>query len=222
LPYATGLGTFGAGVLVLGAGGFTGAALSIAGSLMAAVSEPFCVATLHRLKNDILTIYDPPDEHIFATATPAKPAATTLPSCAKFTGRNASFCQRLRPHLATLLADAQKVAGISAAIATTTNRLSAALRAHNPRASQLQSRHGQRLENQEAGALAAQERAGHAVATTLESAGLAMPLTAGQASMSDAYVTQYLATHRVSASSFRRLAGALLNPTPLNVLAVLG
>jgi hypothetical protein len=222
LPYATGLGTFGAGVLVLGAGGFTGGVLTTAGSLMAAISEPFCVATLQRLKNDILTIYDPPDQHIFATATPAKPAAATLPSCPQFTGQNASFCQTLRPQLATLLADAQKVAGISAAIATTTNRLSAALRAHNPRASHLQSRDGQRLENQETGALAAQETAGHTVATTLESAGLAMPLTAGQASTSDAYVTHYLATHGVSASSFRRLAGAVLNPTPLNVLAVLG
>ena len=116
LPYATGLGTFGAGVLVLGAGGFTGGVLSTAGSLMAAVSEPFCVATLERLKKDILTIYDPPDPHISAIAAPATPAAATMPSCAHFTGQNASFCQRLRPQLAALLAATQKVAGISAAI----------------------------------------------------------------------------------------------------------
>lgn len=222
LPYATGLGTFGAGVLVLGAGGFTGGVLTTAGSLMAAVSEPFCVATLQRLKNDILTIYDPPDPHMSAIAAPATPAAATMPSCAHFTGQNASLCRRLRPQLAALVAAAQRVAGISAAIATTTNRLSAALRAHNKQASQLQSTHAQRLQAQEAKALATDQTAGHAVATTLESAGLAMPLTANQTSTSDAYVVHYLATHRVSSSSFRRLAGALLNPTPLNVLAVLG
>ncbi len=222
LPYATGLGTFGAGLLVLGAGGNVGGVLTIAGSLMAATSEPFCVATLQRLKNDILTIYDPPDSHLFATAVPRVAASTALPSCAQYTGQNGAFCQRLRAQLAALLAAAQKVAAISKAIATTTNRISGALKAHDKRAGKLQSRHAQRLQAQEAHALATQTSAGHAVASTLESAGLALPLTAGQTSASDTYAVHYLATHGVSARSFRRLAGPLLNPTPLNVLAVLG
>ena len=51
-------------------------------------------------------------------------------------------------------------------------------------------------------------------ATTLESAGLAMPLTANQTSTSDAYVVHYLATHRVSISSFRRARRSIAEPDP--------
>src|SRR5262249_35333990 len=130
LPYAAGVGTFGAGVLLLGAG-TVGSVLTVAGSLTALAAEPFCVAILTRLKNDYLIYRDPPDRAIFVRARPAAVLSARVGSCSRWRGADAAFCRKLDPALTHLVTDAERVASTTQALEATGSKLGSALASHH-------------------------------------------------------------------------------------------
>ena len=221
LPYAAGVGTFGAGVLLLGAPGTVGSVLTVAGSLTALASEPFCVAILTRLKNDYLIYRDPPDRAIFARAAPAAVPSARVGTCTRWRGADAAFCRKLDPALTHLVTDAERVASTSQALEATGSKLGSALASHQTTAIALQSKQALGLLAQVKSELGIEARAGTAVTQILGAAGLKMPLSSAQTGKAAAYVVGYLENHGVTAAEVRAHSGTALDAVPVDALAVL-
>ncbi len=223
VPYAAGLGTFGAGVLVVGLGPIAGGALAAAGATLATVAQPFCRATLTRLRTDLLRVYDPPDLRIHTLAQPAAVPEARLAACTQYPAAGAALCGRLRPEVGKLLAAAGEAASVSVALTTTLNRLVAAEKSHDTKALAAQSEHAAQLLRELQQAERAQTSAGAAVAATLRSAHLAMRLTVAQSAQAVSAVLGYLARNGLPKE---RVTGAVaakeLAPAPADVLAILG
>jgi hypothetical protein len=217
-PYALGLGGFGTGVLLLSSGS-VGGILAVAGSVAAAATNPFCVATLSRVATDVKRYKDPPDTNIYAIARPAATKSASLPSCRRWHGRAARFCKRLRPAEASWVASARRVATIDEALSTTTNRLSAATAAGAFSAIAAQSAAGQQLQAQEETALGEKAKDGQAVARVLRSAHLRFKLTKAQSKLTIRAVELALVKQGIPTSMLTSLGSPSLQPQAVDLLA---
>jgi hypothetical protein len=217
-PYALGLAGFGAGVLLLGAPG-VGATLTVAGSLTALASEPFCVATLKRVADDVKRYRDPPDPNIHAIARPAATRPSVLPGCGRWRGATGRFCKRLRAAETKWVLTAKRVASIDDALSTTTNRLSAALAAGDRTAIAAQSAAGQQLQIQENAALSEKAKAGSAVAAVLRSGGLRFKLSLAQSRVMIKGVERSLVKQGISTSTLAAIGSPALKPQAVDLLA---
>jgi hypothetical protein len=216
-PYALGLAGFGAGVLLIGAPG-VGATLTVAGSLTALASEPFCVATLKRVADDVKRYRDPPDPNIHAIARPAATKPSTLPSCRRWHGATGRFCKRLRAAETKWVLTAKRVASIDDALSTTTNRLSAALAAGDRSAIAAQSAAGQQMQIQENAALSEKAKAGSAVAAVLRSGGLRFRLSLAQSRATIKGVERSLVKQGISTSTLTAIGSPALKPQAVDLL----
>ncbi len=220
-PYALGLLGFGTGVLLAGAPTASGV-LVVSGSLTALAAEPFCVATLTRVAKDMKRYRDPPDLNFHLVAHPAARRPPALPGCGRWRGATLSFCKRLRAAESRWVGAAQEVARIEEALATTTNRASAALAARDNAGIALQASTGRALEAREAGALAAKNAAGNDMAATLRRAGIRFRLSRAQSRLAIKAVERALTKLGVSTTTLMPLAGGALKPSAVDLLATLG
>jgi hypothetical protein len=220
-PYALGLLGFGTGVLLAGAPTIS-SALVVSGSLTASAAEPFCVATLKRVAKDVKRYRDPPDLNFHAVAHPGGTGPPALPSCRRWRGATLSFCKRLLAEETRWVGAAQEVAAIEEALATTTNRESAALAAKDSAGIALQSAAGVALEARLTAALAAKNAAGKEMAATLRRAGIRFRLSRAQSKLTIKAVERALTKLGASTADLKSLAGRALKPGAADLLAALG
>ena len=221
LPYAGGLLTFGAGVLLLGSGSI-GGTLAITGSLTASALSPFCNATLTRLGRDVRTFRDPPLASVGVLAAPHRARVAALPSCARYHGRQRRYCKALSGAYTRLDRTAAQVAADSTAMEETISRETAALNSGNLSAASAQDVHLGALLATENADRGAEGAAGRSVAAALRSGGVLFKLSKKQSIRAIAAMLKQAAKHGVSRSDIAALAPAVLTPKPVDLRAGLG
>lgn len=223
LPFASGLGLLGAGVLV-GAlpGGLAGTMLAMSGGLTAAALGPFCGPTLSRLVELYKAWKDPPLSSIGVVARPTAAAAPALPSCSPFKGRVGAACVRLRSAWASLDASTQTLAGIAKALQETVGRERAAGLAGQQSAVGAQDANLKVLLAEEAAAERREAAAGRAVRAAYASAGLRFLLTKKNSARAIAFAERRASRLGVPASRLAGLAPSAVRPAARDLRAGLG
>jgi hypothetical protein len=222
LPYAGGLLTFGAGVLVLGAGPTIGASLAVTGSLTASATLPFCNAVLIRMGKDLKTFRDPPLRSVHVLAVPRGAHAAALPSCARRHGVVKRYCARLRNAYTRLDLAAARLAADATAIEETISRETAAVNAGSQGAANEQDAHLGALFATEQADRGGEARAGKAVAAALRSGGVRLRLSKRQSAKLIAATLEQAAKHGVTRGDFSSLAPRALKPAATDLRADFG
>jgi hypothetical protein len=220
LNYLTGLGQFGVGVPLLGAGPYIGSTLVMSGSLLATINQPFCIATMQRLISDYRISKDPPAADVGKVATPTPVSSSiALPSCARFSGVSTqATCARVEPAEKTLLLAAERVASVGAAQAQTIDRYSAASAAHNAAATGVQGKQLQVLLALSKTDRAAEVAAGRQLAAILENAHLGWRFTSSDDGRAIDAVLSLLVKGGVTRAEIVPYAGPALSARSVDIL----
>ena len=218
IPAAGALGLAGAGVLTLGLGP-AGGILAAAGSVTASTLSPFCTATITRLVKDYKGYKDPPLWSIDVLARPAAVAASALPACTPYAEPIASFCNALRAADTGLLAAAQRMAAIAAAVEQTISREHAAHSAGNGRAIAAQDANLRALKLERAAADAAERSAGVSVAGVLKGAGIGFRINRKQSAGAIALAERDVRRQGITPEQLRTVNRTALKPAAANLLA---
>ena len=219
LNYLTGLGTFGAGVPVIGLGAtLVGPVLVIAGAIVAAMAAPFCVAATKRVVDDYRINKDPPDRHITLLAQPREMPAVNFPGCGKYKASVRPDCKALTADAQRLVRVAQHLAAVDDAAAVTVNRYSTANSESNWAASAKQGKHLEALTVEAKKRLGALTSAGKRFATDLENRHLGWRFSKSADGRAIEAVLSLLAKKQLTRADLKPYAGTTLTPHKFDAL----
>jgi hypothetical protein len=219
LNYLSGLGTFGAGVPLIGLGATgVGPVLVVAGALVASAAAPFCVAATKRVLDDYRITKDPPDRRINRLAEPRRVHGAAFPSCKKVK-------PSVRPDCKTLTADAQRLVGAAqrltaddAAALTTMDRYSTANAQSNWEASEKQGKHLVALTAEVKTAVRTLTASGKRFASDLEHRHLDWRFSKSADGRAISAVLSLLNKANLTRAELKPYAGASLTPHKYDVL----
>jgi hypothetical protein len=220
LNYLMGLGSFGAGSLLLGTPA-VGPTLIVAGSLTALAAEPFCVATISRIAKDYTIYQDPPDYRIHHIAKVSRVKGIKLPKCKQHNRAARTFCKELRPALAKWVTKAQLLSSTLKALSTTVNRLTAAITSHSASGEVTQTKQEKALVTATRSDKKSLRSSGKKLASIYRHAKLRMPLSHQRAKQAEHVVLSKLSKADVSAKQLRAVSSTLLSTKSFDGLKAL-
>jgi hypothetical protein len=197
----------------------------VVGGTMSALGTPLCLAYLKTIKAEVDTVADPPKPG-YRTAAKIKPVhapAAKLPACpaAQGAGSPGAVCARLQPAGQTLLRATRATEAAATAIDTTISRQTAALEAHDRKATALQDRTLTTLGRSFAARRRAEAAAAKTVAQILRGAGLNVTLDPTTAAAALSTLQQRLIAARLPAAKLTTALGAAPQVTALDLLTAL-
>ena len=214
--YPCGVGV-GVGLTLL-AGGPAGAA---AGLVLAGTGAPLCLAQVKTITDEEQTYDDPPRSDYFVVApvaaVPTLAARTT--GCSRFSGATSTFCLNVAAAAASLLAAVQRTQALAAGIETTVGRDTAAAKARNQAAVNLQEQTLRTLSAKFVAAKQAQASAGSDLQAALRAGGVSARISVAQFRRDAKSLLTAAARRGVSAATLSKLARAALRPRRLDPIA---
>lgn len=163
-----------------------------------------------RVINDYRIIKDPPDRRFHQLAKPRAANPPALPSCAAAPAADRTVCASLREAALAMLTSSAKATSISAALLSTINRDSTAIRAHDYSAAQRQYVHFRSLHAELTRALTSRGSAGSRLAAVLHGLKVSGVLSPAQSATAITAVEAKLSRARVPAAKLGSLAPAAL------------
>jgi hypothetical protein len=205
-----------AGGALLGAG----PAAAPAGLVLLATGKPLCDALFKTIIDEDQTVKDPPRNDYFEVARVAA-VQSRAASCSRFSGSTGTFCRELAAAGANVVSAFDRTRAIAAAIKTTVSRDTAAARARNQAAVNLQEQTLAKLGPQLSDALKAESTAAGAFQSLLRSRGLSVRVSVAQFKRDSKRLLRRVARHGVSAKTLKRLARPALRPRRFDPIAAL-
>ena len=208
---------------VSGAGPIGAAALPLGttGAMTAAANLPNCAPLIAQIVKDLKIIEDPPDPNFGVVALAAPPKARKPRSCAKVKRAARKRCTRLAAALAAYGSAVARVSAINAATSTATDRRTTAEAALDAPRMQLQSTMIRALAGEMAAAVRAQNAAGAALARVLRQQKVKIVVPAKNVRRGIDEVLKRVAAGGGNAALLRTLAGPLVQPKPIDFVALL-
>ncbi len=220
--YFCGEASLGAGAATLGLAGPGAAGIAIAGGVAFQASAPVCLPLAQAIASEIRIIKDPPLGHVDELAAVHHAAARTrTTACPHWQGQPSGFCTSLKADVIGLVASTGHVRDVVGAIATTVGRESGAVKQHDLAAAKRQDQHLVELDTQARAAVQAYLAATARFGSLFRGAGFRAAMSTAQYQRAVQALVRRLASAGIPEGTLRHVAGDLLAPRAVDVLALL-